>query len=282
MNTLFITDLDGTLLNPDAHITLKSLQILNSLLAEGMLLTCATARSASTALPILSGLDLCLPVILMNGSAVYDGQKQRYESEKAIEPEAAGRILDFLSAADCPAFVYSIKDDQLLCFSPPRLNEAMKHFRQYRQRFYGKKFTDIASYDVLRRERIIYFTFVGSRHELLPVYDHLRNEEGFSALFYQDVYGAGWCLELSRKDVTKGSAALRLKETCDAENLCVFGDNLNDLPLFAAADYCIAPANAKPALLEKADLIIPDNRQDSVAYCLRDIWKRGYIDDGYF
>lgn len=278
MRTLFITDLDGTLLTPEGKISELSLSILNKLLSEGMLLTCATARTASTALPITRDLKLNLPIILMNGSAVYDRGQESYSSDEAIPPAAAEEILSVLAQRRCPAFVYSIEGNKLLCYAPPFLNESMQNFRQYRQRFYGKRFVDIAGYADLAGRRIIYFTFVGKRRELLPVYDILRGKKGFSALFYQDVYTDDWFLELSCADVNKGTAALSLKQKTGAEKLCVFGDNLNDLPLLAAADYSFATANAKPAILEKADCIIGPNTADAVAKTLAEIWQRGSIE----
>jgi Cof subfamily protein (haloacid dehalogenase superfamily) len=49
----------------------------------------------------------------------------------------------------------------------------------------------------------------------------------------------------------------------------VFGDGINDLPLFAAVGCSVAVANAEPALLAVADLIAPSNDEDGVARMLR-------------
>ena len=45
MKTLYISDLDGTLLTPDACLSERSTQLLQQLSAEGVLFSCATARS---------------------------------------------------------------------------------------------------------------------------------------------------------------------------------------------------------------------------------------------
>ena len=49
----------------------------------------ATARSASSAAPLLEKLNLRLPVILMNGVVIYDMEKREPVSVCPIEPEAA-------------------------------------------------------------------------------------------------------------------------------------------------------------------------------------------------
>lgn len=56
-----------------------------------------------------------------------------------------------------------------------------------------------------------------------------------------------------------------LKEKLGAEKLTVFGDNLNDLPMFDIADTAVAVANAHDAVCEAADIRIGPNTDDSVA-----------------
>ena len=42
---LFVTDLDGTLINKDRKVTQKSVEIINNLISLGMNFTVATART---------------------------------------------------------------------------------------------------------------------------------------------------------------------------------------------------------------------------------------------
>ena len=55
---LFVTDLDGTLINSKREVTEKSLIILNKLIDDGMNFTVATARTPATAVEILKDLNL--------------------------------------------------------------------------------------------------------------------------------------------------------------------------------------------------------------------------------
>lgn len=65
--TLYISDLDGTLLNSNSIVTSHSVENINLLLQKGMLFTIATARTPATVVPLLKQLQLDLPVVLMNG-----------------------------------------------------------------------------------------------------------------------------------------------------------------------------------------------------------------------
>ena len=79
--TLYISDLDGTLLDSNSIVTSHSIENINLLLQKGMLFTIATARTPATVVPLLKQLQLDLPVVLMNGAVLYDiRNKQRMDS----------------------------------------------------------------------------------------------------------------------------------------------------------------------------------------------------------
>ena len=68
MNTLYVSDLDGTLLNSDVKISENSKNIINTLIDKGMNFTVATARSLVSASDKIEGLNLKLPVVVYNGT----------------------------------------------------------------------------------------------------------------------------------------------------------------------------------------------------------------------
>ena len=68
MNTLYVSDLDGTLLNSDVKISENSKNIINTLIDKGMNFTVATARSLVSASDKIEGLKLQLPVVVYNGT----------------------------------------------------------------------------------------------------------------------------------------------------------------------------------------------------------------------
>lgn len=273
MKTLYITDLDGTLLSPEAELREKSRNVINRLLERGMNITCATARTASSALPILSGLNIELPLILMNGALLYDRAKARFEHIRYVPEAAAEKVFSYLDEVRAAAFVYAAEEDGLKNYAPSFAGARMQKFRAYRELHYKKVYREFDFYRELPGAQILYMTFVGSSEELLPVYEALRGTAELSLLFYKDVYSDDWFLELSREGVSKGEAALYLKEKIKADKLLVFGDNRNDIALFHAADFKIATANADPDILRLADVIIESNKKDSVAETLQRIYE---------
>lgn len=70
MKTLYVTDLDGTLLNTHDTINPYSIEIINRLVEQGMLFTYATARSQVSAAVVAKGLSAKIPVIVYNGAFI--------------------------------------------------------------------------------------------------------------------------------------------------------------------------------------------------------------------
>ena len=67
MKTLYVSDLDGTLLNSKGELSDNTAAIINSLISHGLDFTVNTSRTPKSAEHILAKLKLKLPAIVMNG-----------------------------------------------------------------------------------------------------------------------------------------------------------------------------------------------------------------------
>ena len=134
MKTLYISDLDGTLLNPEALLSPSAAERLNELLAKGLVFSVATARTAATAADLVKPLTLSLPILLMNGVAVYDTKTKTYVKEHPMTRETVQEVFKILEKFNTPGFVYSIVDHKLMCYEPPKLNARMAAFMEERKR----------------------------------------------------------------------------------------------------------------------------------------------------
>lgn len=70
MRTLYVTDLDGTLLEPDKSIKPENLKLINQLIDEDVNITYATARYLITAKQVIGDINFKLPVIVQNGTFI--------------------------------------------------------------------------------------------------------------------------------------------------------------------------------------------------------------------
>ena len=98
-----------------------------------------------------------------------------------------------------------------------------------------------------------------------PLVEALQRLPGTHCLCYADEYGRGVTAEVFPEGCDKGAGVQDLRRLTGARRVVAFGDNVNDLPLFAAADERYAVANAAAAVKGAADGVIGANTQDGVA-----------------
>jgi len=73
---------------------------------------------------------------------------------------------------------------------------------------------------------------------------------------------------------TKADAILQLKQLLGINKIVVFGDAVNDIPMFEIADECYAMENAVPELKAIATEVIGNNNEDGVAKWLEENYQR--------
>ena len=96
MTSLFISDLDGTLLNDKQVISEESIDILNELISQGLQFTIATARSYNSAAKLLEKIDFKLPLVFMNGVFIYDPVAKKNIKSNFLSPERSPRCNRYL------------------------------------------------------------------------------------------------------------------------------------------------------------------------------------------
>lgn len=272
MKTLYVSDLDGTLLNSDVQISEKSLNILNSLIYEGLLFSAATARSIASVRPITEKLNLNLPVVLMNGVFVCDVKKKQNLFSAGIDSRAAEKIIQLTEEAGETPFLYCENGDELLIyFTDLPLPEHKEYYAQ-RKKLTDKKFCPVDRLKIKENETPVYFSFLNFYDNLKPLYDKISAMPDVSCVFYKDSYTESlWFLEIFSNKSSKPHGIEFIRKMTGADRVVVFGDNLNDIPMFKAADECYAVENAREEVKKIATGIIDNNNYDGVAkYILND------------
>jgi hydroxymethylpyrimidine pyrophosphatase-like HAD family hydrolase len=82
-------------------------------------------------------------------------------------------------------------------------------------------------------------------------------------------------LEIMAAGVSKGAGlrAAMEKRGLAAPDLIALGDEENDLPMFEAAGFSVAPANAKEKVREAADVVTASNADDGAAQYLEALFS---------
>ena len=264
--TLFISDLDGTLLDPSACLSKYTVGALNTMISGGLHFTIATARTIATCKKILAPLALNLPVILMNGVAICDMANGKCLQVNTMLPESIKAVVKILNDFNATGFMYEQKDDVLSVYHEELSSAHLQKFVVERVARYNKSFTQVKDFGLVPPDNIIYFTLLDSREVLQPIYEEMKRLADLNASFYYDVYNPElWYLEIASAKASKKNAVNYMRDAYGYERIFCFGDNLNDLPMFEACDIKIAMENARDEVKKAADHICGPNTDDGVA-----------------
>ena len=125
------------------------------------------------------------------------------------------------------------------------------------------RFNPVSRVDELKGGEPFYVTCIDSVTKLLPLYEKYKNI--LHCVYSRDIYSGEQWLEFMPREATKANALLKLKELLGCERCVAFGDGVNDLEMFAAADECYAVSNAALELKSVATGVIGSNDEDAVA-----------------
>ena len=270
MKTLFVSDLDGTVLTAKETVSEYSMRLLNELIDErGVLFTYATARSLNSAAKAVWGLRQNLPVILYNGAIVMEPWNGNKLYNSHFTSEARADIRCVLHEHDVWPLVYSfLGNKERVSWLRGRETEGMKRYLS--RRAGDPRLNPVDSPDELKDDEIFYYTYIDAKERTDALHAVFERDARFRCIYQQETYHTDYWLEVMPAGTSKGAAATVLKERLGAEKLVAFGDALNDRELFLAADESYAVANADEELKKTATAVIGYSEEDSVSKFIRD------------
>ena len=267
--TLYVSDLDGTLMHKDLKISDFSVKTINALVEKGVAFTYATARSISSAGTITKDLKLNLPVITRNGAVLADNNTGKI-IEKALFTEKEVEMLkEMLPELPKTGFVSCyFGDDMKKVFAGSLHTAELQGYLDYYKD--DPSVVTVSALSEMFMGNPGYVTIIGNKDETEPLYLRTREYNGWECLFQKDVYRDEYWLEIAPRNSTKAKSILKLKEEYGFDKLVVFGDSANDITMFKIADEAYAVSNAVDELKALATGIIGSNEEDAVAKFLID------------
>lgn len=262
MKTLYITDLDGTLLRGDQTLSDYSARVLNEIIEKGVCFSYATARSAATAKAVMKKVKAPSAAVVYNGAFIVETDSEKRLVSNAFSSKESRVLVDTVLSYNIFPRVYALFDgNERFTYTKEHLES--EGAREYFRTRSGDKRAHLGTAEELYEGEIFLISCCGKKEALQPLYDNLK--ERCRCHFYADNYSGDYYLELVPEGATKENGALKLKELFGCDKVVAFGDGVNDIPLFKAADECYAVSNAAPELKEIATAVIGSNEEDSVA-----------------
>lgn len=277
MEQIFITDLDGTLLNSSGYLSYESEQILQDISAGGPhKVGFATARGLTSAAKVIQHVSWNFPVVLNNGAVIYDWQAQRILKIKGIEASFVEIVLKLGEEKGISPFVFTLNESfEEGIFFQEHPSKGLQYFMNMRPsdpRFIAVNQLEVAAANWETQSLVM--MFIEDYDTLVPLKLHLQEQYGddLTCLLMQDQYIPDlFVLEVSSAKATKENAIAYLQEhyAIQGKDLHLFGDNLNDKGMLELEANTYAVGNAHPVILALAQHKIPTNDQDGVAQTIK-------------
>ena len=263
-NTLYVTDLDGTLLRSDATLSLYTISTINRLTEQGLAFTYATARSIESARPIAGGLNLRLPAITRNGAVLADNATGKH-LEKALFTEEEVALLKKLlpELPQCGFVSCFVGEEMFKAYVPGNLVPGMVQYAEFYRD--DPMMKPVKTLEEMFFGQPGYVTLIDEREKAAKIYEKVRQYPGWECIFQKDTYWDEYWVEVCPRNCTKAKAILKMKEQYGFRKVVAFGDSVNDMPMFRAADEAYAVANALEELKGIATGVIGRNDEDAVA-----------------
>ncbi len=259
--TLYITDLDGTLLRNNAAVSPYTLDIINRVISNGNLFTYATARAYTSASFITRQITPQIPAVVYNGTFIVNATTGERIKVGSMTAEESSYVLSVFEKYGVSPIVYSIIDGvEKYSFSYDDLPQASKVFLDARK---GDARENPTTPDKLGEGTVFHFSSLADEMRLSAIRDVLKTD--FPVELFFDRYFHEMFLEVHPIGATKAGAVLELKKLLGCDRIICFGDGTNDIPMFEIADEAYAVDNAVSELKAIATSVIGDNESDGVA-----------------
>ncbi|MBO1264934.1 HAD family phosphatase [Proteiniclasticum sp. SCR006] len=274
---LFVTDLDGTLLNSEHKLSEFSMNAIKTAMDKGIPVCIATGRSYNDILEIISELDVKPYIISSNGASVYntDGEKMYSIS---IPKDQVREIITYLKAQNLE---FEVADDEYTYITQKGLD------------ILHQELEDVGSVDTKKREELeqdvlglvlsqgnlkvvpdmeVLLDSIESANSVSSISAYLNKIHKAMERFTMDkriLTFSSWKynFEMTSSDTSKGIA---LKHLCEhlgigLSDVAVIGDNYNDLSMIKIAGIKGAMGNAVENIKSMADFQAPTNDEDGAA-----------------
>lgn len=277
--SLYVSDMDGTLLQSDGTLSAQTKRVIRDFIAAGGAFTLCTGRPTGLVLAIAQELGVQLPVLTYNGAMAFCMQQQRYIHHRLVPAPLAQSMLEKIKACgiDFVLYVLDKAGNTVLVHNRPT-HPVMARF-----------VTDHISYEHLVErydpalslqpgDQMVQIVAINTRETLAPLQRELLDALDIK-VFLVECHGdpGQWFMEATSNRSTKGKGVNWLRAHLNAKQVVCFGDLLNDIPMFEVADTAVAMENAAADLKAIANTVTSCNDTHGVARFLVERYGLGAL-----
>lgn len=254
---MIVVDLDGTALNSNHQVSIKTKEYLKKLKENGHIIVIATGRILRSGINITDGAEFANYIISSGGGSIYDNLNKKIIYQNEITKEEAETVL-------------SIYDDDMeyidICNYNYYYKYTVKDYKEDKTCKVSKTRENLLdNIDNIAHISIMSNDGIEDLYELLqekvPNLDYVKMQDSFSDKIWIDIFGKG----TSKYNAIKIVAEI---ENIQNEDIITFGDGRNDIDMIKRSGIGVAMKNALKQVKEVADYITESNDKDGIVYFL--------------
>lgn len=222
--TLFVSGVDGILVDKNNKISAFSKVELNRMIDDGLKFTLSTMRTPASLIEPLSDIHFKYPVIVMDGAALYDVKKSEYVKEYVISGESSTELIKLMKLNEMHPHINVIIDDTLLIYYEDMddkvNNDLINKLRMSPYRNYIKR-------EFPGDENVVYFMLLDHSEKIDKFALILKTNgyyERFKILKYQSEEYEGYSyIKIYNKNASKDRMLKYLRDKYEIDNVLTFG-----------------------------------------------------------
>jgi len=271
-------DLDGTILGPDSVLSERTITAVNRCMKRGLKIIIVTGRAIEGAEPFRASLGAEGPMIYYNGAVIAEFSAKipaempdnRIIKTTLLDKKKAETCVDISREMGVYCQIYAFNENKI-----PLLTERDRPEKEMYHKHTGilAELVDlkeaIGRTEVSGCVKIMFLAEPEIFAKLRPRLDELLGDSIYIAQSHRTF------LEVMDAKVSKGQGLSFVMErlSLKREEVIAFGDEENDIPMFASAGFSVAPSNAKNTVKAKADIVVGSNADDGVAAFLEEFFS---------
>ena len=259
---LIIFDVDGTLVDDDQKLCLKTIKVIQSLQRKNVLVSLATGKIFPSVRQVVDNLGIQAPLILSNGALLQQPNREIIFSSY-LKREILQTILDN----------YRGYDADLALFTHANIYIKKETYNTNHIRICGEKMEEIGSWVNIEDQfpTVCKALLVNRRdeEEMLRLKELLVNKLGDKVTLSA---GTSNTIEVMSAGVSKGTGLGDLSKFLNIklENVMAFGDQINDISMLEIAGISVAVDNAIDEVKKMVDVVIKSNNDSGPAEFLEE------------
>ena len=176
---LFVSGVDDTLVNEKEVLSPFSKIELNRMLQEGANFTVSTMRTPASIIDALGDIQWKLPLIVMDGAALYDMKERKYLATRSMKKSMVRELLSFFDEHKLNCFVNIVIDSLLVICYKELKNDAERTIYHDLRR---SPYRNFVRADLLSQGEVLYLMLIGEKRQMQDIFAELQEQEYYEEL----------------------------------------------------------------------------------------------------